>query len=314
MKRNKSILLASLVLFATTDATLRAQNNHVMKITVARHAALADDGGAAAKYAAGTALLQTNDNVCNDVACCVTLTQSGTTGVFGMAADGLDVITSEAELNQVFAVNGFHTKVVTSASNCCGVAGAILGCAKTNARNIVMVATAPADVWAHEFGHTQGLAHNDTCAQLIMHATNLNTNAVTQAECNAFRMNPDETLAPCAAECYLFVGVAPTNAPVGPGNDSLYVLPLLSFEVTIETIPAIPIPNDPVLLGFHVYAQVAMNNPFDYPTDPIKMSNPLDIVIGGAASSYAPGTGMTAWLYYPAKIDGEIAVKFSIDN
>jgi hypothetical protein len=129
----------------------------------------------------------------------VSLVKSGATGSVGGAGDGLDVITSQAELNSVFAFNTHHTKVVTSASNCCGVAGGILGCASLTARNIVMVEGAPDDVWAHEFGHTKGLMHNNTCARLIMHATNLNTNAVTNAECTSFRATPDRTGNPCGA-------------------------------------------------------------------------------------------------------------------
>lgn len=197
MRIARSCLVLVALALVASPAAGQAPVNNVFDITVARHVDAASDGNAAANYATGTTLLQTDNGVCNDVACCCTLNKSGATGTFGTTGDGLDVLTSEAELTSVFNVATHHTKVVTSASNCCGVTGGILGCAKTTSRNIVMVIGAPGDVWAHEFGHTKGLAHNNTCAQLIMHATNLNTNAVTSAECTSFRANPDRTSGTC---------------------------------------------------------------------------------------------------------------------
>jgi len=199
MKLRYTIVTAVLAAAVLAAGPAGGQVQSIFDITVAKHTDTATDGAAAANYTAGTTLLQTDNMICADVPCCVVLNKSGATGSVGVAGDGLDVITSTAELNSVFAFNTHHVKVVTSASNCCGVAGAILGCASTTTRNIVMVEGAPADVWAHEFGHTKGLAHNNTCAQLIMHATNLNTNAVTNAECTSFRAMPDRMGMPCGA-------------------------------------------------------------------------------------------------------------------
>lgn len=197
MRFARSFLALGAFAMLASSASAQAPANNVFDITVAKHVDSASDGNAATNYTTGTTLLQADNSVCSDVACCCTLNKSGATGNFGTAGDGLDVLTSEAELTSVFNVATHHTKVVTSASNCCGVTGGILGCAKTTSRNIVMVIGAPGDVWAHEFGHTKGLAHNNSCAQLIMHATNLNTNAVTSAECTSFRANPDRVSGTC---------------------------------------------------------------------------------------------------------------------
>lgn len=190
-------VFVAVILTAVVAAGARAQNYSIFDISVAKHVDMANDGDAAGKYSAATSLLQANDGVCSDVACCVILNKAGATGNFGSASDGLDVITNQTELDAVFAVGSHATKVVLSAMNCCGVSGSILGCASTTSRNIVMVASADADVWAHEFGHTKGLQHNNACLQLIMHETALNTKAVMSSECDAFRANPDRVGGPC---------------------------------------------------------------------------------------------------------------------
>ena len=61
----------------------------------------------------------------------------------------------------------------------------ILGCAYRGG-SVVIVSHAPADVWAHEWGHVQGLNHRDDCETNIMHSYELQTDAVNTTEKNAF--------------------------------------------------------------------------------------------------------------------------------
>lgn len=72
----------------------------------------------------------------------------------------------------------------------CGVpssddSAVILGCAFTSG-SVVIVRDADPDVWAHEWGHVQGLNHRDNCARNLMHSFELRTNAVNESECQAF--------------------------------------------------------------------------------------------------------------------------------
>ena len=98
------VLLGTCLAVALLAATATAQNDHINNITVAKHVDTATDGNAAVKYTSATNDLKTDNGTCADVACCVTLNKSGATGSFGTTGDGLDVITSNAELNTVFAV------------------------------------------------------------------------------------------------------------------------------------------------------------------------------------------------------------------
>lgn len=181
----------SLISCLSLGAPATAQADAIMNITVRRHVN-STDGNASARLAAATVLLKTADPTCADVACCVTLQQSGATTTFGTAGDGLDMITSEAELATVMAFAS-DVKVVISATNSCGIGGAWLGCASIGLpRNMVNIAGVDDCVWAHEFGHSQGLGHNDTCTDLIMRTTTPGTNdTVTPGECAALRANPD---------------------------------------------------------------------------------------------------------------------------
>ncbi len=113
-------------------------------------------------------------------------------------------------------------------------------------------------------------------------------------------------------ECYLYVGISPTSQPVHEPNDLLFVQPLVVIPVTQETMPVFQIPNDPSLIGLHLYSQVGMHNPSVYPNDPIQMSNGLDIVISGSSAAYGQGSGITQWLHFPAKIGGSLHIKFAI--
>ncbi|HRX84325.1 MAG TPA: hypothetical protein P5572_04830 [Phycisphaerae bacterium] len=131
-------------------------------------------------------LLASVDTDCPDVYCPATFTRTGGIGVF---SEGSTVLTSEQQLDTVFNVNG-DFKIVTFMVGVCGAPSGsdpavVLGCAAT-AASVVIVYDAPTDVWAHEWGHVQGLPHRNDCDRNLMHAYELQTNAVNTTERDAF--------------------------------------------------------------------------------------------------------------------------------
>lgn len=99
-----------------------------------------------------------------DVACQVTVQRNGAIGTFGTATDGLDVITTDAEMNTVVGNNVARVKVVTSISACFGTINpSIIGCAYYDISGIVSESGLGVNLMGeelvHEFGHNQGLRH-----------------------------------------------------------------------------------------------------------------------------------------------------------
>lgn len=136
-------------------------------------------------FAIATSLLQRQDFACPDVACPVTFGRSGPIETFDL---GSAIITSESALDDAFDLPG-DIKVVTSMVGVCGISAVddtavILGCAFTSG-SVVIVHDADPDVWAHEWGHVQGLDHRDNCPRNLMHSFELQTNAVNESECQA---------------------------------------------------------------------------------------------------------------------------------
>ncbi len=115
------------------------------------------------------------------------------------------------------------------------------------------------------------------------------------------------------AECYLISNLAPAYFTVAPGDVAL-VDPVgaLWSPVTLESIPGGTLPTDPSFAGVHVYTQLVMFNPTVFPTDPVRMSNGLHIVIGGGVTSYGPSSGMTQWTNYVPLQGAYFSVAFSI--
>lgn len=158
----------------------------VHNLTVSRHFNIVfSNGDADGNFNGATTVLLQDDQGCTDeVACCVEMSRLGNVTTFGVSTDGLDILTTQTEVNQVFAMGG-NFKVVTSIT----LSGQpILGIAKFNERNTIMTLTADPDVWAHEFGHNQGLLHRDNCNANIMHSVAPNTTSVNCSECIAFRI------------------------------------------------------------------------------------------------------------------------------
>ncbi|NOT02107.1 MAG: hypothetical protein HOP29_15955 [Phycisphaerales bacterium] len=139
-----------------------------------------------AKLSAAGAVLQTMETECPDVATDVTFHRTGDLSTFDSVPA---VITTERQLDAAFELP-FDIKIVQAMVGVCGVfdpggASIILGCAATG-ESLVIVSEADPDVWAHEWGHVQGLPHRDDCPRNVMHSFEVATNAVNDAERAAF--------------------------------------------------------------------------------------------------------------------------------
>jgi hypothetical protein len=154
-------------------------------IFVAHVHALTNAGGIDGNLATANNLLQNVQTTCPDTACSVAIRRQGIVDPFGTDGDTLDVVTNSTDLAAVFAVTG-EVKIVVTLGFCKGLAGSYLGCTKGGTKNMIISDKTPADVYAHEFGHAQGLPDNDSCATNIMHSSNPNTDAVSATECAAF--------------------------------------------------------------------------------------------------------------------------------
>ena len=133
-----------------------------------------------------------SDTGCDDadVACPVSFSRLGVITTFGSSSDGLNEITTESELNQVFAVAGARVKFVSSLSYCGNLNPSIIGCAQTPGNSIILeTGWSGSSLFVHEFGHNVGLNHRDSCANNLMSSSTCQScpdNVVNQAECSAF--------------------------------------------------------------------------------------------------------------------------------
>lgn len=134
--------------------------------------------------------LQTNNSGGDDVACDVTLARSGSVTTFTTGDGSID---SDDEYDAVLAVPG--TVKVVNQITWCGEdpITSALGCAPVPGTSQIVVITGLTHldgiVWAHEYGHTQGLNHraaNNT--RFVMNsAVQGRSTRVSTAECDAVR-------------------------------------------------------------------------------------------------------------------------------
>ncbi len=127
----------------------------------------------------------------DDVACCITVDDGGTSGAFGEFGDGLDVIDTEAELNAVFAVVPGRVKVVRAINWCGGTGTNIAGCAPAPGSAMVVVRVRSIGqreglLWLHEYGHNVGLGHVGSDENIMGPRLTSSTSTLFQSQCNAF--------------------------------------------------------------------------------------------------------------------------------
>lgn len=167
-----------------------AANAHRHSLTFAKHPdttyALSQASAAFVHANQILRLCDSHANADQDVATAVSFATSGSLGSFGAAGDGLDVVTTQAELDQVLDDTTAFVKVVTLLN----VIGGEFGWARTPGSTMTIVSTMNAategEVLAHEFGHTRGLSHRDSPGNPIMHTSTLGNNEVNLAETAAY--------------------------------------------------------------------------------------------------------------------------------
>lgn len=156
-------------------------------ISVARHEdVFLSTGQVNTIFETCTGLLNSVEGPCPDVACPSILELDGRISTFDHTGS---VVTTEDEMDDLFE-HPADIKVVSLMVGVCGVSDpddttVVLGCAYTNG-SAILTANAPPDVWAHEWGHVQGLPHRNDCESNLMHAFEVQTNAVNTTERNAF--------------------------------------------------------------------------------------------------------------------------------
>jgi hypothetical protein len=127
-----------------------------------------------------------------DVACCATISRAGSGVSFGAAGDGLDVIESAFELDEVFDDPAARAKVVRAIFYCGRVVTNASGCGRIAGDSFVVVRTDLDEpgLWVHEYGHNIGLVHNADPRYLMYHAVSGVNDGLTAGECDTFHF-PD---------------------------------------------------------------------------------------------------------------------------
>jgi hypothetical protein len=151
------------------------------------HTANLTDADARRILAAASEVLTTDDGA-DDVACATNFQLQGAVTTFTVGDGSVD---SEAEYLAVRATGG-RVHVVRDITWCSRPLPGVIGCSDTPGTCMVVRRHADAAVeavlWAHEFGHNQGLGDN-VIAGNVMNGTIRGTNRnVSQAQCNAFRV------------------------------------------------------------------------------------------------------------------------------
>jgi hypothetical protein len=124
-----------------------------------------------------------------DVACCVTMTRSGTAGVLGSPGDGLDIIDTSGELVAVLGNGVSRAKVVRAINYCSGPGSNIVGCAWTPGGGLAVVRmslTNESILWIHEYGHNTGLGHSGDGDNLMYGSITGNNRSLNANQCNRF--------------------------------------------------------------------------------------------------------------------------------
>jgi len=133
-----------------------------------------------------------NHDCTDDVPCTVRFFRSGNIGTFGTASDGLDVITTQAELDSVFGVTTHRVKVVDAVDYCAGGYNtSIIGCGRCFGFGFIVKDWGTGNVYVHKYGHNvYTCGHRDDCSHNIMHTSSTGTNnSVNKDECEGFGGN-----------------------------------------------------------------------------------------------------------------------------
>ena len=168
-------------------------SGHLQTFIVGRHSSMSRPTTVEADtiLTKASEVMQTADSSA-DIACCVAMQLNGSVGIFS-ATDG--IVDTSGELNTLFNLSAYQIKLVPALNYCGGFNTSIIGCARINSsKNMILEhldnVTLDGIVWAHEFGHNQGLMHPSTYIPTRIMNGSLNFSnpgrEMTQTECNAW--------------------------------------------------------------------------------------------------------------------------------
>jgi hypothetical protein len=251
------------------------------ELTVSRHTGTTlSDADVDRILADGSAALQSNDGA-GDVACGMAMARNGPVGAFATGDGSLD---TQAELQAVFALAG-NVKVVDDVNFCANMFNtSFIGCGQTPGTSFITERFTVAQegiLWAHEFGHNQGLPHRtDTSDALMFPSIGSNRLRINDTECAAFRGGggglmvaemgaPPQTLPENAvlmpAEAQENVQAALAQMP-GEGNPEAAAAEAMPVEEFVRQIYFEGLP----------LAQAAAYRPDDVPTLLAMLADPAD--------------------------------------
>jgi hypothetical protein len=138
-----------------------------------------------------TSLKYDNHHCADDVPCSARFYRSGSLGIFGTAGDGLDLITTQDELDSVFAVTTHRAKMVTAIDYCDNRYNpSFVGCGKVDGFGFIVEIGEPGLTFVHEYGHNVGLYHRDDCDMNIMNTySNGSNDSLNTSECSTYGGN-----------------------------------------------------------------------------------------------------------------------------
>jgi hypothetical protein len=129
----------------------------------------------------------TTDDGVNDVACPMDFQLQGAVTTFDVGDGSVD---SRAEFRAVCDTGG-RVHVVNDLNWCGRPSSTVIGCADTPGSCMVVVRNSDpaieAVLWAHEFGHNQGLSHRDDTGAVMNSIIRTSHRRVSQTECDAYR-------------------------------------------------------------------------------------------------------------------------------
>ena len=149
---------------------------HLQTFLVGRHASMGSvpsNDQVDALLAKASEIMQTADSPA-DIACCVAFQRNGLVGTFNIT-DG--IIDSSTELSAMFNLSTYQVKLVPALDYCGGYNTSIIGCAfVSSSKNMILeylgAVSLDGILWAHEFGHNQGLVHpNPSIPSRIMNGS-----------------------------------------------------------------------------------------------------------------------------------------------
>jgi hypothetical protein len=102
----------------------------------------------------------------------------------------------------------------------------------------------------------------------------------------------------------------PLLLPFGDPLDVCQVMVQYALPLPLGELPIFHIPDMPEFTGYQLFVQCAINDPQNFPDDPIKVSNGLQITFGdpGSGVPFGVNSGMSLTLRHPALLGGTLAL------